>query len=47
MACVAGSDDGACGVCAPRNTFEFAENVNDRSVRIEIDYVFETGCERD
>ena len=47
MPCVAGSDGGACGVSAPRSTFEFAEIANDRSVRIEDDYVFETGCERD
>jgi hypothetical protein len=47
MPCVAGSDGRACSASAPRNTFEFAEIGNDRSVRIEIDYVFETGCERD
>jgi len=47
MACVAGSGNGVCRVCAPRNTFAFAEIGNDRSVRLEDDYVFETGCERD
>jgi hypothetical protein len=47
MQCVAGPGDGVCRVSVPRNTFEFAEIGKDRSVRIEDDYVFETGCERD